>query len=252
MCWVSSYHFLHAVWSYSFPHLYSHAHTYIQMHIPMCTHAHMHTRTHTYTHTHTHTHIHTHTHTHTHTDVNPPAQYHSLSSTHYTNPPKLGAIRQESTQSDSVMLMPFSNPSLALHQNKSGSDLNIPGRESQKNSGTYVGMAGHGNLLNSTNELGWLDLDNSSLLNLSPTLNTFGGLSHHSSNPGSLPHEQFHLSFMEDGVHTKCSNISTNGLSSHGVHEASSYMDHGISQQAGLFPPTDDAALIVELGLSTS
>ena len=151
-------------------------------------------------HTHTHTHTHTH-HLQMHTptlstytctaDFVPPPQPHSLGSLHYATPTKHGG-RQDSTQSDSVMLMPFSNPSLALHH-KSGSDLNLPGHESQKNSGMYVGSGVGG----TPSELGWLDLDSSNMLSLSPTLNMFGGMGHHSSNPGSLPHEQFHLGFLD-------------------------------------------------------
>jgi len=191
--------------------------------------------------------MHTPTHsTYTHiADFVPPPQPHSLGSLHYATPTKHGG-RQDSTQSDSVMLMPFSNPSLALHH-KSGSDLNLPGHESQKNSGMYVGSGVGG----TPSELGWLDLDSSNMLSLSPTLNMFGGMGHHSSNPGSLPHEQFHLGFLDSGGHSKCSNPSLNGLSSQ-THEVPSYLDPGNPQHPGLYPPTDDAALIMELGLSTS
>ncbi len=151
--------------------------------------------------------------------------------------------------------MPFGNPPLSS-QNKSGSDvcLNMPeSREGQKNSAGVSGTTGYGpsNLILS-NELGWLDLDNTGGLGLSPTSNnTFGSLNSH-SNPGSLPHDQFPNSYIEDsmmvmGGMTKNSNPSMFGV---GVG-MQSFMEPGMMHQSSLYTTTDEESLL-ELGLSTS
>ena len=167
-------------------------------------------------------------------------------------------------------IMPFGNPSLTS-QNKSGSDicLNlVDGREGQKNStgssGMYAANAAMGN------ELNWLDLDNTSGLGLSPTLpGTFGNLSSH-SNPGSLPHEQFQSSFLDDGMLPhgssgllggmvdKSSNPAMNGYGGIGAGGGgggggggmSSFLDSSVLQH-GIYPRTEEERLL-ELGLSTS
>lgn len=168
-------------------------------------------------------------------------------------------------------IMPFGNPSLTA-QNKSGSDmcLNLAdgtgtGRDGQKNSvgGSGLYVTTNNNLVLG-NELNWLDLDNTSSLGLSPTLhgNTFGNLNSH-SNPGSLPHDQFHSSFLEDeiggqvglmGNLAKNSNPAMNGYSL-GASVAGGgmpYLDTGVMQQSGgLYPSTEEERLL-ELGLSTS
>ena len=160
--------------------------------------------------------------------------------------------------------MPFGNPPLSA-QNKSGSDvcLNVvEGRESQKNS--IGGYMPNSNLVLG-NDLNWLDLDNTSGLGLSPTLgNTFGNLSSH-SNPGSLPHDQFHNSFLEDGMSsqmvmmgglTKNSNPAMNGF---GMSTACgggmpSFLEPGLMHQAGLYSTSssEEERRLLELGLSTS
>ncbi len=133
----------------------------------------------------------------------------------------------------------FGNPPLGA-QHKSGSDMCLT-REGQK--GVYgAGMPG-------SNELGWLDLDNSGSLSLSPTMNSYGvgcGGMHH-SNPGSLPHEQF-VSFFDD----KPMGHAMNGLgASHGAGDMHSFMDSGFVHHPGLLP-SDDAAALLELGLTSS
>ena len=196
----------------------------------------------------THTHTHTHTHTRTHTDFNPNAQPHSLA-LHYGGG-KLGG-RQDSTQSDSIMFggsgVQFGNPHLGP-QHKSGSDLCLlPPREVPKpipiGNSSYTGNS---NMM-LVNELGWLDLDNSSAVSLSPTMNAFAGLNH--SNPGSLPHEQFHLNFLDEAQGMKSSNPTLSSLGSH-PGEMHSFLEPSIHHQ-GLFPPSDESALVAELGLSS-
>lgn len=154
---------------------------------------------------------------------------------------KLGT-RQDSVQSDSIMLaggVPFGCTHL-LPPNRSGSDLSL-NREGHKNSGVSNNMYSCNVLPPS--ELGWLDLDSSNALSLSPT--TFN-MTH--SNPGSLPHEQFHLNFMEDSQ-MKSSNPTLNGLSSR--MEMTPFFDSGIPHQSGFFPPSADETVLVELGLSS-
>ena len=189
--------------------------------------------------------------------------------------PKLGqTVHQDPAAQSSTNymlgnIMPFGNPSLTA-QNKSGSDvcLNLPDgtRDGQKNSvggpGLYV--ATNNNNLVLGNELNWLDLDNTSSLGLSPTLHgsTFGNLNSH-SNPGSLPHDQFHSSFLEDeiggqvglmGNLAKNSNPAMNGYGLGGsvAGVGMQYIDNaGVMQQSGLYPSTEEERLL-ELGLSTS
>ena len=189
--------------------------------------------------------------------------------------PKLSTnlSHDSASQSSNYMLgniMPFGNPSLTA-QNKSGSDvcLNISdgsGREGQKNSLGGSGMYG---MPTSSlgNELNWLDLDHTNSLGLSPTMHgggAFGALNSH-SNPGSLPHEQFQNSFIEDGMVSqvgmmgtpgKGSNPAMNGFglggaSSGGVGMGGGFLETGIIQQAGLYPSSEEQRLL-ELGLSTS
>ncbi len=142
----------------------------------------------------------------------------------------------------------FGNPPLGP-QHKSGSDLCLtPSREGQKNSG--AGNVPYGAGMLGSNELGWLDLDSSGTLSLSPTMNSYntgcGSLTH--SNPGSLPHEQFHLSFLDD----KPMNHAMNGLgSSHGGGDMHSFLDPGFTHHHD-FLPSDDATALLELGLTSS
>lgn len=183
---------------------------------------------------------------------------------------KLGThLLQDSAQASNYMIgniMPFGNPSLTA-QNKSGSDicLNLPeGRDGQKNSVSSTGLYNPGGNLSLGNELNWLDLDNTSSL-ATLQASTFGGsnLSSH-SNPGSLPHDQFHT-FIEDGMNAqvgmleslgKNSNPTVNGFGLGGVPGGGggggmpSYLEAGVLHQSGLYP-TDDERLL-ELGLSTS
>ena len=142
----------------------------------------------------------------------------------------------------------FGNPHLGP-QHKSGSDLCLlPLREAPKpipiGNSSYTGNS---NMM-LVNELGWLDLDNSSAISLSPTMNAFTGLNH--SNPGSLPHEQFHLNFLDDAQQMKSSNPTLNSLGSHPGGEMHSFLEPSIHHQSGLFPP-DESALVAELGLSS-
>jgi hypothetical protein len=162
-------------------------------------------------------------------------------------------------------IMPFGNPSLTA-QNKSGSDvcLNLmEGREGQKNSTGSSGLYTTNNL---GSELNWLDLDNTSSLGLSPTLagGNFGNMNSH-SNPGSLPHDQFHSSFLEDGlvggVHSgmmvdKSANPTINGYGGNagggGGGGIQSFFDSSsVMQHPGIYPTTEEDRLL-ELGLSTS
>ena len=174
-----------------------------------------------------------------------PASHGSTSPTKHT-----GTIRHGSAQSDNIMLagstLPFGNPPLAP-QHKSGSDvcLNIPPtRDGHKNSTGSYGNPGN---IVANNDLGWLDLDNSSSgLSMSPTMNMFGGLNH--SNPGSLHHDQFHMDFMND-AHLNSSNSALNRLSSHPL-DMNNYFDTGIPHNSGMFP--SEESTLLELGLSTS
>lgn len=195
---------------------------------------------------------------------------HSLPQTpQYGTPAKL----QDSSQSSGYMLgniMPFGNPSFTS-QNRSGSDmcLNVPdgGREGQKNS---TGGTTSLYVPNNVSELGWLDLDNTSSLGLSPTLqgSNFGNLNTH-SNPGSLPHEQFQTAF-ENGMGVqvgvmealaKNSNPAVNGFDLGGAalggvarggsngEVIASFLEPGMMHQSGLYPSTEEEQLL-ELGLS--
>lgn len=186
-------------------------------------------------------------------------------------------------------IMPFGNPSFTA-QNRSGSDmcLNVAEtgvRDGQKNSVGGGGGAGGGGLTAAggpymsgnmalSSELGWLDLDNTSALGLSPTLHggNFGSLHTH-SNPGSLPHDQFHSAFMDDGgigaqvggmmdPLGKGSNPTINGFDLGGVAAGAggvvsgggggglqSFLEPGMMHQSGLYPSTEEERLL-ELGLS--
>lgn len=176
-------------------------------------------------------------------------------------------LPQDSNQSSNYMLgniMPFGNPSLTS-QNKSGSDvcLNVvDGREGQKNSVGSTGLYVQNNSVVLGNELNWLDLDNTSSIGLSPTLQGggFGSLNSH-SNPGSLPHDQFQHSFIEDGMGAqaammgslaKNSNPAVNGFGMGGMSAGGipSYLEAGVMNQSGLYPATEEERLL-ELGLST-
>ncbi len=199
--------------------------------------------------------------------------------------PKLISHDSASSQSSNFMLgniMPFGNPSLTS-QNKSGSDvcLNVSdGREGQKNSLGGSGVYMPAPTSNLGNELNWLDLDHTNSLGLSPTLHgggMFGALNSH-SNPGSLPHEQFQSSFIEEGMVSQIGMMGTPGKGSNpamngfglgggtssgrvgglgcggggggGMH---SFLETGIIHQSGLYSPSnEEQQQLLELGLSTS
>lgn len=191
-----------------------------------------------------------------------PGMHHDLSSTSPSS-----SIAQASNPMLGNIL-PFGNPPLSS-QHKSGSDicLSLPeGRDGQKNSTASNVPPYLPSNLTLGNELNWLDLDNTGGLGLSPTLNhNFGSLTNSHSNPGSLPHDQFHSTFLEDGMGTqmgmmgtaggmaKNSNPALNGfgMPPHCVGGEMSYLDTGMMQQPGLYPATDEERLL-ELGLSTS
>ena len=98
------------------------------------------------------------------------------------------------------------------------------------------------------NELSWLDLENAGSgtnFGFTPGFVNIGS----QSNPGSLPHDQFQMQFLDDNSgqlghnFMKVSNPSLNGMGS--------YLDTGLSHQSGLLVQSDENTLL-ELGLSTS
>lgn len=169
-----------------------------------------------------------------------------------------------------INILPFGNPPLSSQQ-KSGSDicLHLPeGRDGQKNS--IDGTAGNIHLyapnnLSLGNDLNWLDLDSTGGLRVSPTNNTFGSLTNSHSNPGSLPHDQFHNAFLEEGMGAQMGAMGTGvgmaqnsnpvlnsyGMPPHCIGSGEmSFLDPGMMQQSGHYPATEEERLL-ELGLSS-
>ena len=108
-----------------------------------------------------------------------------------------------------------------------------------------------------TNELGWLDLENMGTgLGFSPTTNSgFGNLGTQ-SNPGSLPHDQFQMHFLDDTTShlgngfMKVANPPMNGCAVNPANDLN-FLDSGLAHHSGLLLQSDENTL-VELGLSTS
>ena len=171
---------------------------------------------------------------HAHSHLPPPPPHTFGTPTKYGN-------RQDLIQSDSFA-MPFGNPSFGL-QGKTPSDicLNLEGHRNSTG-----GVVPGGSVMLAEQDLGWLDLDShQGAINFSPTIGSgFPSNLNRHSNPGSLQHDQFHMSFLDDpqvvttssgGAVMRSSNPALNGFVD--VPTTVGFLEPGgVSHQSGLFP----------------